>query len=165
VTRAQQHPNGSRAGLPPVPSIPLSKDTTTRPEEQSLGELVREATAQISTLVRAEVELAKMEVGAEVRKGLRGSVYFILALAVLMFSVFFLFFTLAELLNYFVPGLPRFGGYGIVFLLMLATAGFLGYRGFRRMRGIRAPERTISTVRDTAERLRHRGDDVHHSVR
>ena len=91
--------------------------------------------------------------------------YFILALGILMFSMFFLFFTLAELLDYLVPGLHRWGGYGIVFVLMLATAGFLGYRGFRRMRGIRAPERTISTVRDTAERLRHRGDDVHHSVR
>lgn len=145
-----------------MPSIPLSRDATPRPEDQSLGELVREATTHMSTLIRAEVELAKMEVAAEVRKGVRGSVYFILALAVLVFSTFFLFITLAELLADL--GLYRSAAYGIVFGLMLVTAASFGYFGFRRVRGIRAPKRTISTMRDTAEALKHLGDHADDAV-
>ena len=91
--------SSSGADVPPVlPSIPLSPEPVTAPADQSIGGLVREATAQMSTLVRAEVELAKTEVTAEVRKGVQGSVFFIVALTILLFSLFFLFFTLAELL-------------------------------------------------------------------
>ena len=48
--------------------------------------------------MRAEVELAKAEVTAEVRKGVTGSVFFTVAAVIGLFSLFFLFFTLAELL-------------------------------------------------------------------
>ncbi|SHE72381.1 phage holin family protein [Streptoalloteichus hindustanus] len=159
VTSGQYPHNGSRAdgGLPPVPSIPLTEERVgDAPGDQSLGSLVRDATAHLSTLVRSEVELAKMEIAAEVKKGVRGSVYFILALAVLVFASFFLFFAVAELLADL--GLYRSASFGIVFAVMLATAGFLGFLGYRRVRSIRKPERTISTVRETAERLSSLGD-------
>lgn len=45
----------------------------------------------MSTLVRAEVALAKAEVTGEVKKGVQGSVFFIIALTVLLFSTFFFF--------------------------------------------------------------------------
>ncbi|APU12347.1 MULTISPECIES: phage holin family protein [Actinoalloteichus] len=140
-------------GLPPIPSIPLSEENQTHagPGDRSLGGLVREASVHLSTLIRAEVELARQEISAEVRKGLRGSVFFILALTVLAFSSFFLFFTAAELLSVW---LPRWAGFGIVFLLMLLAAGALAFLGFRKVRGIRKPERTINSVRDTASALR-----------
>ena len=66
--------------------------------EQSIGALVKEATAHVSTLVRAEVELARAEVTSEVKKGLQGSIFFIVALVIALFSLFYLFFALAELL-------------------------------------------------------------------
>ncbi|MCK2237654.1 MULTISPECIES: phage holin family protein [unclassified Crossiella] len=158
VTRAQHNASGSPdgAGLPPVPSIPLS-DFEAAPGEQSIGGLVREATTHLSTLIRSELELAKAELGTEVKKGVKGSVYFILALAVLAFSMFFLFFTLGELLSVW---LPRWGGFGIVFVLMLVSAGLLGFLGYRRVRAIRGPKRTIETLKDTGKVLprRHTGD-------
>jgi hypothetical protein len=40
-------------------------------------------------LVRAEVELARAEVTAEVKKGLQGSIFFIVALVIVLFSLFF----------------------------------------------------------------------------
>ena len=43
-----------------VTSIPLV-DPNAMPPNPSIGDLVKEATAQVSTLVRAEVELAKAE--------------------------------------------------------------------------------------------------------
>ncbi|GDY30728.1 phage holin family protein [Gandjariella thermophila] len=158
MTRAQHHSNGSHGGngVPPIPSIPLSADNSTDPGEQSIGELVRDATTHLSTLIRAEVELARSEIAGEFRKGLRGSVYFTIALAVLVFSSFFFFFAIAELLADL--GLYRSASFGIVFGVMLLTAGLFALLGYRKVRRIRAPERTISSVRDTAAALRHRGD-------
>ena len=88
--------NGDRKnGVPTtVTSIPLV-DPTAMPANPSIGDLVKDATTQVSTLVRAEVELAKAEITRDVRKGLTGSVFFILALVVLLYSTFFMFFFLA----------------------------------------------------------------------
>jgi hypothetical protein len=138
-----------------VPSIPLTADDPTA--EQSIGGLVRDATAHVSTLVRAEVELAKGELKAEVKKGVKGGVYFIAALAILAFSMFFLFMALGYLL--YDIGLPLSASFGIVFLLMLISAGLLGFLGYRRFRKIQAPHKTIESARDTVAALRHRGDD------
>ena len=81
-----------------VTSIPLVDPHAPKPDP-SIGDLVKDATSQVSTLVRAEVELARAEITRDVKKGLTGSVYFILALVVLFYSTFFFFFFLAELLD------------------------------------------------------------------
>lgn len=144
-----------RADVPPVlPSIPLSPEPVPSTADKSIGALVGEATQHVSTLVRAEVELARSEITAEVKKGLQGSIFFIVALTVVLFSLFFLFFTLAELLALWV-GRP--GGFAIVFALMLLVAGLAGFIGYRRVKKIRAPERTISTLKESAAVLSHRG--------
>jgi uncharacterized membrane protein YqjE len=143
------------ADVPPVlPSIPLAKEPVTPVGEQSIGALVKEATAHVSTLVRAEVELARAEVTAEVKKGLQGSIFFIVALVIALFSLFYLFFALAELLAIW---LNRAAAFGIVFVLMLVVAGLFGLLGYLRVRKIRKPERTIATLKDSAQVLSHRG--------
>ena len=59
----------SGADVPPVlPSIPLAPETARPADGKSIGALVTDVTTQLSNLVRAEVELAKAEVTAEVRK-------------------------------------------------------------------------------------------------
>lgn len=143
------------AEVPPVlPSIPLSKEPVTPLGEQSIGGLVKEATAHVSTLVRAEVELARAEVTAEVKKGLQGSIFFIVALVIALFSLFYLFFTIAEVLDIW---LPRSAAFGITFALMLLVAGLFGFLGYLRVRKIRKPERTISSLKDSAQVLSQRG--------
>lgn len=151
------HGNGQRDGLPPVPSIPLADDRTLAAHDQSIGNLVKDATTHLSTLVRAEVELAKSEVTREVKKGVKGSVFAIVALVILLYSSFFLFFALAELLADI--GLWRSAAFGIVFGLMLALAGFFGFLGYKKFRAIRAPQKTIDSVKETAAALRHRESD------
>ncbi|WP_258905558.1 phage holin family protein [Actinokineospora sp. UTMC 2448] len=151
------HGNGQRDGLPPVPSIPLADDRTIAAADPSIGNLVKDATTHLSTLVRAEVELAKTEVAREVKKGLKGSVFAILALVILLYSSFFLFFALAELLADI--GLWRSAAFGIVFFLMLLMAGFFAFIGYRKFRTVRAPKRTIDSVKETAATLRQRGSD------
>ena len=144
----------SGAGVPPVlPSIPLAPEMP-RSGEQSVGELVREVTTQLSTLVRAEVELARSEVTAEVRKGVTGSVFFVIAAVIGLFSLFFLFFTFAELLTLV---LLRWAAFAIVFGVMLLAAGLFGFLGYQKVRKIRKPERTIESLRESAQVLQHRG--------
>ncbi|MET9215463.1 MULTISPECIES: phage holin family protein [unclassified Nocardia] len=131
-----------------VTSIPLTDANP--PGSASFGSLVRDATEQMSTLVRAEVALAKAEVTAEVRKGLTGSVFFILALTVLLFSSFFFFFFLAELLDVW---LYRWAAFLIVFVLMVITTALLALLGWLKVRKLRAPEKTINSLKQTAEVL------------
>ncbi len=160
MSSAQKNNNGSRngAGWSAVTSIPLSEEGTGSGSEQSIGALVRDATTHLSTLVRSEMELAKAEIAGEVKKGVKGSVYFILALTVLGFSMFFLFFTLAEGLAQL--GLWRWASFGIVFLLMLVVAGLFALLGYSRVRKIHAPERTIESLKESAQiTRRHRDSD------
>jgi len=132
-----------------VTSIPLV-DPHAVTANASIGELVRDATTQMSTLVRAEVELAKAEITRDVKKGLAGSAFFILALVVLLYSTFFMFFFLAELLD---TWLWRWAAFLIVFVLMLSVAGLLALLGFLKVRRIRGPRQTIESVKETSAAL------------
>ena len=130
-------------------SIPLV-DPHALPDNPSIGELVRDATTQVSTLVRAEVELAKAEITRDVKKGLTGSVFFIIALVVLLYSTFFMFFFLAELLD---TWLWRWAAFLIVFILMLVVTAVFAFLGYRKVRRIRGPQQTIESVKETTAAL------------
>ena len=140
----------SKNGVPAsVTSIPLV-DPNAMPANPSIGDLVRDATAQVSTLMRAEVELAKTEITRDVKKGLTGSVFFILALVVLLYSTFFMFFFLAELLD---TWLWRWAAFLIVFVLMLVVTGVFALLGYLKVRRIRGPQETIASVKETTAAL------------
>lgn len=145
-----------------ISSIPLTDvDSRSNPATASIGTLVKDATTQVSTLVRAEVELAKAEVTGEIKKGLQGSVLFILALAVLIFSSFFFFFFLAELLNVWVT---RWLAFLIVFLIMVVTTAILALLGYLRVRKLRAPEKTIESLKQAKNVIPGSHDDAKPSV-
>ncbi len=156
-TVSSAQPRRGRHARPEQPSaassVPLSPVEFPKLADAPLGELVRDAATHFSTLFRSEVELAKAEVTAEVRKGVKGSLFFVIALTIVLFSLFFLFITVAKVLAVW---LPEWAGFGIVFGLMLVTAGGFALLGWRRVRSIRKPERTISTVRDTGAALTRR---------
>jgi hypothetical protein len=132
-----------------VTSIPLV-DPHVVPANASIGDLVKDATAQVSTLVRAEVELARAEITRDVKKGLTGSVFFIAALVVLFYSTFFFFFFVAELLD---TWLWKWVAYLIVFGIMVVTTAVLALIGFLKVRRIRGPQQTIESVKETREAL------------
>lgn len=139
-----------RNGVPAtVTSIPLVDPHAAKPDP-SIGDLVKDATTQVSTLVRAEVELAKAEITRDVKKALTGSVFFILALVVLFYSTFFLFFFVAELLDNW---LWRWAAFLIVFGAMVVVAVALAFAGYLKVRRIRGPQKTIESVKETREAL------------
>lgn len=125
-------------------SIPLV-DPHARIGEPSIGDLVKDATAQMSTLVRAEVELARAEITRDVKKGLTGSIFFIAALVLFYYSTFFFFFFLAELLE---TWLWRWAAFLIVFLLMVAVTAVMAFLGYRKVRRIKGPQQTIESVNE-----------------
>ncbi|WP_197321772.1 phage holin family protein [Saccharomonospora sp. NB11] len=146
--------SGDGAGSgPAVPYLPLSSDDATAQQDASLGTLVKDAATHVSTLVRAEVELIKSETAREAKKAFKGSLFFIVAGVVALYSSFFFFFFLGELIA---EWLPRWAAFGIVFLLMLLTAGLAAFAGWRKWKRVRAPQRSIESLKDTADVLRHR---------
>ena len=139
-----------KSGVPTTAtSIPLV-DPNAMPANPSIGDLVKDATAQVSTLVRAEVELARSEITRDVKKGMTGSIFFILALVVLFYSTFFFFFFLAELLD---TWLWRWVAFLIVFAIMVVATAVLALLGYLKVRRIRGPQQTIESVKETRDAL------------
>lgn len=121
--------------------------------QPSVGELVSKASEHFSTLIRAEVELAKSEVSGSVKRAGIGGGLIAAAGAVLLFSVPFLFVVIAEVLV--AVGLWRWLSYLIVWVLFLLIAGVLGLIGYRSLKKVKKPERTLETVKDTAAWAKH----------
>jgi membrane protein implicated in regulation of membrane protease activity len=115
-------------------------------DEPSVGTLVQSAMADVSTLVRAEIELAKAELGKSAKKaGIAGGA-FGGAGVVLAFSGFFFGIAFAEFLTWL--GLERWISYLIVWFLLVLLAGLAALIGRRFIKKIEKPERTLETLHD-----------------
>ncbi len=132
------------------PYIPLVAEQDVDPGA-SVGALVKDATVHMSTLVRSEIELAKLEVTASLKTGVRGAIFFILAGAIGVFSLFFFWFMIGEILDIW---LPRWAAFTIVFFVMIAMAGALAFLGWKKVKKIGKPERTIASLSETATTLK-----------
>ena len=99
----------------------------------------------MSSLVRAEIELAKTELTKELKKGAVGGGLFGIAGTVALYSSFFFFFFLAELLDVW---LLRWAAFLVVFIIMLVFAAIVAFIGYRKIRKIRAPKQTIESVNE-----------------
>lgn len=133
----------AHSAAPPRPGRPAGS------EEPSIGTLVQSAMADVSTLIRAEVELAKSEIGKSAKKAGIGAGAFGAAGVVLAFSVFFIGIALAEFITWL--GLIRWISYLIVWFLFLLVAGLAALVGVRTMKKIEKPERTIESLRELPE--------------
>lgn len=137
--------DGPKDFTPRVNSIPLSDVDTTRAGEGSIGDLVSNATAQMSSLFRSEVELAKTELAGEAKKGAMGGGLFGVAGVIGLYSSFFFFFFLAELLSVW---LERWASFLIVFLIMVVLAAVLALFGWKKIKKMGAPKKTIDSVNE-----------------
>ena len=130
-----------------IPMTPEPATDTTA----SLGSVVRDATTHLSTLVRAEIELAKLEIAASLKQALRGSIFFAAAAAIGLFSLFFFWLMVGEILDIW---LPRWAAFTIVFGAMLAMVAALAFLGWRRVKKITKPEQTIKEATATADAVK-----------
>lgn len=137
--------DGTDGFTPKVSSIPLSDVDTSVSGEASFGTLISNASSQMSTLFRSELELAKTELVGEAKKAAVGGGLFGVAGTIALYSSFFFFFFAAELLS---TWLDRWAAFLIVFLVMLVLAAALALFGWRKVKKMGAPKNTIKSVNE-----------------
>jgi uncharacterized membrane protein YqjE len=120
--------------------------------DPSLGSLVSEASDSISKIIRGELELAKLELRSSAKNGGIGVALFAGAGVLLAFSLTFGLIALAE--GLIALGLYRWAGYLVVFGLLLVLIGVFVFVGLRLVKKVKAPERTITTGRETVGYLK-----------
>jgi protein-S-isoprenylcysteine O-methyltransferase Ste14 len=137
----------------PVRPAPAPVD---RPEEEpSIGQLVANATRDVSALVQNEIALAKSEIKVSVKAGGTGAALFAAAGFVLLLAVILASVALAYFIH--MTGLDLAWCFSIVVLLYVLLAAVLGYVGYRKVRGVRPPERAIAQAQETKNTLLNRG--------
>jgi hypothetical protein len=121
-------------------------------DERSLAELFSELSRETSTLVRHEVQLAKLElsqkaseVGKNVAAMAIGGFVLYAAFLALIFAMIYL---LAEVMAPWLAAL-------LVAVIVGAVGAFLTLRGYNRLKELRlAPQRTVNTLEENAEWLK-----------
>jgi VIT1/CCC1 family predicted Fe2+/Mn2+ transporter len=123
-------------------------------QEPSIGQLVADASRDVSALIQNEIALAKAELKVSVRAGglsvgLFASAGFVLMLGVIMLSVAIAYFI-------HMTGLDLAWCFLIVFLLYAIVAAVLGLVGARKAKTVRPPERAIHQAQETKNTLMRR---------
>ncbi|GLW64532.1 hypothetical protein Arub01_27760 [Actinomadura rubrobrunea] len=126
-----------------------------RIEDKSLGELVALASSNISTLIRAEMDLAKMELKADAKKAALGGTMF--AIAGLIAGVIVILLSIAAAYGLVALGVWHWAAFLIVAGAYLLLALVLIGIGYLRIRKIDGARRTRRTLRDDLTMLRRRG--------
>jgi uncharacterized membrane protein YqjE len=121
--------------------------------EQSTGDLVKQLSQQVSTLVRQEVDLAKSEMGEKGKKagvglGILGGAGVAALLALGSLTAF--------LILLFDLGMPAWAAALIVTVLWAAVAGVLTLQGRDKVKevGKPIPEKTAESVKEDVEWLK-----------
>jgi hypothetical protein len=120
--------------------------------ERTLGQLVADATRDLSEIVRAELALAKAELREDVKNGAMAGGLFgaagYLGLLASITAVITVGYALTE------TGLPAWAAFLIVTVGLLLIAGLLVLIGRSRVRRVGPPVRAIRTTRETLAAVR-----------
>lgn len=122
-------------------------------QTRSLGELVKDATGEISTLMRKEVELAKAELRDEIAHTGKGAGAFGAAGFTAYLSLLFL--SLALMFGLDAAGLPIGVAALAVGLLYAVAAAILATTGKKQLEARRGVPRTKKTLKEDVEWARH----------
>jgi uncharacterized membrane protein YqjE len=124
----------------------------TTPQDKSLGELVASATKDLSSLVRQEVELAKIEIKREVANVGKGAGALGAAGVSGLLALIFLSIAAA----YAISTITTLGvGFLAVGLAYLLVAGVLALVGKKSISKVGPPEKTLATVKDDVAWVKH----------
>ncbi|MDQ1747706.1 MAG: hypothetical protein QOD07_1969 [Frankiaceae bacterium] len=122
--------------------------------DESLGDLVAVATRDLSLLIHKEIELAKTEIAAEVKRAGIGAGFLGGAGFVGLFA--FVFLSVAAALGIAAAAdLPLWAGFLIVGGAFGGLAGLLAVAGLGKVVKLKGPQRTIRTVRDDITWAKH----------
>ena len=122
-------------------------------QEPTLGQLVASATRDMALLIRQEINLAKAEMARQAVSAALGIGFLVVAALLGLGAFIAATIFLGELFTW--AGLERYWSYLLTALLFLAAAGLCALFAVSRLRRLSPPERTIQSVRDDIEWLRH----------
>ena len=119
---------------------------------RTVGQLVADASREMSTLVRSEVELAKAEVTGGLKVAGKGAGLLAAGGFVALLGLIFLLHTLAQVLDIW---LPTSAAYAIVTLMLFLVAAILALLGKKSVSSARPkPERAIEEANKTVAALK-----------
>lgn len=120
--------------------------------DRSIGQLVADATKDLQLVLRGEIELAKAEIGQDVKEGGQGFGLLAGAGVLGLYAFGLILLGLAWVLA---TWLPVWAGLLIVAGVLLLVAGVLALLGRRHLQAMeKKPRRTIRHAQDTAETLK-----------
>ena len=120
------------------------------PDARPLGELFSDLTREIASLVRNEIALARVEMGAKLSGAARHAAS--VALGGVVALAGFLTVTAAVVLMLVRAGLPAWAAALLVGLALAAVGGMMATKGITALREQDfAPTETIRTIKETTE--------------
>ena len=128
------------------PSDGRTPTSASDPNDMSLGELVSSATRDLSTLIRTEVQLAKVEIKQEVTTAGKGAGLLGGAGFLGLFALIFLSISAAYGISWL--GVPLGCAFFTVGALYAVGAAVLALTGKKKLGKVGPPEKTIETVKD-----------------
>jgi len=134
---------------------PIEKPVAVPPAvqtERTLGQLVADASRDLSTIVRSEVALAKAELKKDVTAGVAGAAM-LLAAGVLAFLALILLL-IAAAFGLVAAGFDAWLAFLIVAAALLLITAVLALLGKSRLSRVGPPQRTVRTSKQTVEALK-----------
>lgn len=125
-------------------------------EERTLGQLVSDASRDVSELVRYEIALAKAEVQRDIKRGVAAGGLFGAAALLAVYATIALMIAAGLGLAEVMPGWLAFLVVALAFLLLAGVCIVVGRSQIGR---IKPPERTIRSTKETIAAVRNRGGD------
>jgi uncharacterized membrane protein YqjE len=121
--------------------------------DRSLGTIIKDLTADLSTLFRSEIALLKLEVKDTVAKLGGGAALFAAAAFLAIFGIGFLFVTVV--LGLVALGVPAWVSTLIVTVLLFAVAGVLAVMGKKKFAAVQfVPNESIEHIRTDIESIK-----------
>ena len=131
----------------------VNDQTSQTSPERTIGQLVADATHDVSTIVRSEIALAKAEIAADAKKAGAGAGMFAAAAFLALLGLIFLFHTIVAVIDIW---LPEWAGYLITTGLLFVVAAILALLGRNSMKAMKGkPERTIKNAQDTVAAIKN----------
>lgn len=122
--------------------------------ERTVGQLVADASHDISSLVQNEIQLAKTEISRGVSFGGKGAALLGVAGFLALLGLIFLFHTLAQVVAIW---LPVWAGYLVVTLVLFLIAAVLGLLGIKAVKKAKAnavPQKAIRNAQETVAAIK-----------
>jgi len=121
--------------------------------ERSLGQIVKELTADLSTLFRSEIALLKLEIKDTVTKLGGGTALFAAAAFLAIFGLGFLFVTIV--LGLVALGVPAWLSTLIVTVVLFVAAGVLALMGKKKFSQVEfVPNESIQQIKTDVESIK-----------